>query len=91
MKPVAVINVEKLVDGDIDQAAKLHNEGYVVILAHEGPSITLHQAPPDRRERIATAVLAGLYANQGVDLRYVEANTSMALTAADALIGELNK
>ncbi len=45
---------------------------------------------PSRRERIATAALAGLLADPGVPPGSTVA-ASMALAAADALIAELDK
>lgn len=47
---------------------------------------------PDRRERIATAILAGMWANPEVWKEWLPAKTRMrALEEADALIAELEK
>ena len=89
MKPVAVINVAKLAGAEIDQLAKLHAEGYVVVFVNDGPAITLHQAAPDRRERIATAVLAGLISSRSQST--VGDMCRMAAGIAGLLIKELDK
>lgn len=88
MKPIAVINTSKLSDTDIDQPKKLHEAGYVVIYANDGPAILLHQAGPGRRERIATQVLAALVSNGGTKPSEM---VQVAVTLANFLITELDK
>ena len=88
MKPVAVVNVAMLSNTSIDQPKKLHEAGYTVVFVNDGPAITLHQAAPGRRERIATALLGGIYACPPVDGR---AAVDAALRGADLLIKELDK
>lgn len=88
-KPIAVINTEKLANTLIDQPKKLHEAGYLVIFANDGPAIMLHQAAPGRRERIATALLA---AEMSRETRFhLDVHVAAALEATDALIKELNK
>lgn len=89
MKPIAVINVAKLANTEIDQPKKLHEAGYIVIYAADGPAIMLHQAAPGRRERIATAMLAGFCARQSPD--WVDQNLSRIAASAGAFIKELDK
>ena len=91
MKPIAVINQAKLLASDIDQPVKLHKEGYVVLFVNEGPAIMFHQAAPDRRERIATAVMAGLCAREGLSYKNYPHMAFMAVDAAKALAEELDK
>jgi len=89
MKPIAVINQAKLLASEIDQPVKLHKEGYVVIFVNEGPAIMLHQAAPDRRERIATAVLEGLVSSRSECT--VGEMCRTAVGTADLLIKGLDK
>lgn len=90
-KPIAVINVAKLANTEIDQPKKLHEAGYLVFFVNEGPAIMLHQAVPGRRERIATAVMAGVFANEGLNHKNTLATVEMAVMAADTFIKELDK
>lgn len=90
-KPIAVINVAKLSNTEIDQPTRLHEAGYLVFYVNEGPAIMLHQAAPGRRERIATTVYAGLCANDGLNHKSMLSTVEMAVSGADLLMKELDK
>lgn len=87
MKPIAVINVRMLSDLELDAPSKLHAAGYEVIFVNDGPSVLIHHPPQPARERIATALLAGIFSRQErIEVRLA---AEAALLGADELIKQL--
>ncbi len=99
MKPVITVNAAKAFDTGSAAAldhfiTALEADGYHVAFTSflDEPPISIANPTPDRRERIATQLLAGILANNArIELRNPDYDINQALYMADALITELDK
>ena len=88
MKPLALVNTCK-VSADTEGVLQiLGSLGYSAVCVTEGPPVSFAVPDADRRERIATAVLAGLVAAGGTA---VGTMCEAAVRMADLFIKELDK
>lgn len=91
MKPLALINPDKVAAGAESVLQILGSLGYSAVCVTDGPPVSFATPGADRRERIATAVMAGLCAREGLAYKNYGHMAFMAVDAATALIKELDK
>lgn len=93
MRPVIALNPRDVCVDGVEVQQRLEGEGYVVIWTTDPSSVLVEFPEPTQRERIATALLAGMAAHGGASYGPQEAavRTEAALRDADILIEALNK